>query len=180
MKHIAYLALGTNLGDRIANLRAAQIALEPEVHVLRCSPIYETPPWGFTDQPSFLNQALEVETGLSPSDLLKTLKRLEEKLGRQPNFRNGPRLIDIDILFYDSLVLSQSGLDIPHPRIEDRAFVLVPLADLAPDQRHPVNGRTVREMLDQVDREGISLFSPDGCRQPKNLMVLKPNRGCCG
>ena len=120
--------------------------------------------------PAFSNQALEVETGLSPSDLLMTLKRLEEKLGRQPNFRNGPRLIDIDILFYDDLVLSQAGLDIPHPRIEDRAFVLVPLADLAPDLRHPVNGRTVREMLDQVDREGISLFSPAWVQAARKLI----------
>lgn len=155
MKHLVYLALGTNLGDRHANLLTAQKALEPEVDVRRSSPVYETPPWGYLDQPSFLNQVLEAETRLTPRDLLQTLKRLEKKLGRKPNFQNGPRLIDVDILFYDDLIINLDGLEIPHPRMEDRAFVLVPMADLAPDFRHPVNGKTIQEMLDQVTRQGV-------------------------
>ena len=158
MTAVVYLALGSNLGDRLANLHAAQEALPPAVRVLAASPIYETPPWGYADQPAFLNQALKVETDLEPQDLLKTLKSLELRLGRTPGPRYGPRQIDLDILFYDDLVFEASDLTIPHPRIEERAFVLMPLADLAPDLRHPVSGLTVREMLQRVDRRGIQRF----------------------
>ena len=131
MKHRVYIALGSNLGDRRANLRNAIDSLPPEVLCLEESPIYETPPWGFTDQPKFLNQVIKTETNLSPGELILHLKGIETRLGRNPSFRNGPRLIDLDILFFDDQVIQQPDLTIPHPRLHERAFVLIPLADLA-------------------------------------------------
>ncbi len=128
-----YLALGSNLGDRSANLQAAISALPPAVRVLKESPVYETQPWGYTDQPAFLNMVLKGETSLGPVELLDHLKELETSLGRLPSVRWGPRLIDMDILFYADLVLDIRGLVIPHPHLHERPFVLVPLADLAPD-----------------------------------------------
>ncbi|NOY98014.1 MAG: 2-amino-4-hydroxy-6-hydroxymethyldihydropteridine diphosphokinase [Chloroflexi bacterium] len=154
-----YLALGTNLGDRLANLRAARNALAPDVRVLAGSPVYETPPWGYADQPVFLNQVVRAETGLGPGALLTYLKKLETELGRTASFRYGPRRIDLDILFYDDLALETPALVIPHPRLHERAFVLVPLSDLAPDFRHPVLKKTVRELLKDVDTTGITRFS---------------------
>jgi 2-amino-4-hydroxy-6-hydroxymethyldihydropteridine diphosphokinase len=156
--HTVYIALGTNLGNRLDNLQRAAKALPPEVRVINASPIYETPPWGYLDQADFLNQVLQAETDLTPEDLLAYLKRLETKFGRQLSFMYGPRLIDLDILFYDDLILETSKLTIPHPKIYERAFVLVPLADLAPDLSHPNSGLTVRELLENVDPHGIHLF----------------------
>ena len=158
MKHIIYLALGTNLGDRRANLRAAIAALPPAVTVLAKSPIYQTPPWGITDQPAFLNMALKGETLLAPLALLSLLKRLEIQLGRTPSIRYGPRQIDMDILFYAGLILDTPELVIPHPRLQERAFALVPLADIAPDYYHPVLEKTVREMLVACDTSGVKLY----------------------
>jgi 2-amino-4-hydroxy-6-hydroxymethyldihydropteridine diphosphokinase len=152
---IVYLALGTNLGDRRANLQAALEALPPSVVVRRASPVYETPPWGMTDQPAFLNMVVEAETEQSPEELLAHLKHLETILGRTPSVRYGPRLIDMDILFYEDRVIDSPGLTIPHPSLHERAFVLVPLADLAPDLIHPLLGKTIRDLLTGVDASGI-------------------------
>lgn len=158
MDHTVYIALGTNLGDRSANLRAAIESMPPEVTVLVESHIYETPPWGYEDQPAFLNMVVKAETGLGPGALLEFLKQLEVELGREQNFRWGPRLIDLDILFYDDLVLDSPPLVIPHPRLHERAFVLVPLMDIAPDLIHPLFQRSVRDLLTGVDTQGILRF----------------------
>jgi 2-amino-4-hydroxy-6-hydroxymethyldihydropteridine diphosphokinase len=153
-----FLALGSNLGDRAANLQAAIAALPPAVTVLACSPIYETDPWGYTDQPAFLNQVIQAETQLAPLDVLAHLKDIEACLGRIPTVRYGPRLIDLDILFYGDQIFVTPELTIPHPRLHERAFVLVPLADLAPSWPHPTQGVSVATLLASVDRAGVCLY----------------------
>ncbi len=158
IRSIVYLGLGSNLGDRLANLQAAVQALEPQIHLIQASPVYETPPWGYLDQPYFLNQSLKMETDLSPADLLAFIKHLERELGREPTFRNGPRRIDIDILFYDDLILHEDQLQIPHPRLEKRAFVLVPLAAIAPNLRHPVLGSKIKELMQEIDISEVILY----------------------
>ena len=157
-EHVIYLALGTNLGDRSANLKQAIAALTPQMEVKAKSSVYETPPWGFEDQPKFLNQVIKAKTYLDPEPLLKHLKRLEVALGRKESFLNGPRLIDIDLLFYNNLVVDKPSLVIPHPRLHERGFVLLPLMDLAPDLVHPVKKKSVREMLALCNVEGIEKF----------------------
>jgi len=157
-EHVVYLSLGSNMGNRAANLKAAVGQLTPQLRVLSVSKIYETPPWGFTDQPHFLNQVVKAETYETPEALLSHLKRLELALGREPNFKNGPRKIDIDILLYDDLVLNTPPLVIPHGNMQDRAFVLVPLNELAPDLVHPVLKKSVRELLAGVDSTQIRVY----------------------
>ena len=157
-EHTVYLALGSNLGDRAANLKEAIASLPPQMEVKAKSQVYETPPWGFADQAMFLNQALRVATYLKPEPLLRHLKRLEIALGRKAAFQNGPRLIDIDILFYDDLVLHSPALMIPHPHLHERGFVLVPLMDIAPDMVHPVKKKSIRELVAFCDVGGIRKF----------------------
>jgi 2-amino-4-hydroxy-6-hydroxymethyldihydropteridine diphosphokinase len=158
MEHTVYLSLGTNLGDRAANLKQAISSLPPQMTVKAKSEVYETPPWGYTEQEPFLNQAVKATTYLDPEPLLKHLKRLEVALGRKATFRYGPRLIDIDILFYDDLTLETASLVIPHPHVHERGFVLMPLKDIAPDLVHPLTGRSVREMLALCNTEGIAPY----------------------
>jgi 2-amino-4-hydroxy-6-hydroxymethyldihydropteridine diphosphokinase len=144
-----YFSLGSNIGDREANLRAALEQLAGAgVRVLRVSPIYETEPVDLAEQRWFLNLAVEAETDLFPLQLLARTQRIERALGRVRSVSKGPRTIDIDILFYGNAVIRSEALEVPHPRMTERRFVLAPLADLAPNLRHPVNRRTVREMLD--------------------------------
>lgn len=153
--HIAYLGLGSNLGDRRANLRRAVKALAPKATVLTESAVYETPPWGVQNQPAFLNMAVKVETELTPTELRDTVKGIEADLGREPSYHWGPRVIDIDILFYDDLITNAPELVIPHPRLHERGFVLVPLETIAGDLVHPVLGLSIRELLQHVDTSGI-------------------------
>lgn len=154
----AYLGLGTNLGDRLVNLRAALAALPQTVRVGRVSQVYETEPWGYLDQPKFLNLVAAVETNLAPLDLLAVVKEIEQRLGRKQTFRYGPRQIDIDILLYGDRVISEPGLEIPHPRLVERAFVLVPLAELAPDRIHPQISRSMSDLLQDVDASGVKVY----------------------
>lgn len=157
-QHTVYLALGTNLGNRAANLKEAIAALPPQMEVKAKSAVYETPPWGFKNQDVFLNQVLRVETYLNPEQLLRHLKRLEITLGRRESFPNGPRLIDIDILFYDDLVLYSPALMIPHPHMHERGFVLVPMMDIAPDFVHPARKTSIRELASLADVSGIRKY----------------------
>ena len=154
----AYLGLGSNLGDRRAALTQALNLLDatPGLRRLACSAIYETEPWGITNQPAFLNLAAAFQTRLSPTALLAACQRVESRVGRTPTYRWGPRQIDVDILLYGAQIVSSVNpdLQIPHPRLAQRAFVLVPLAEIAPHLAVPPAGRPVRRLLDAVDGTG--------------------------
>jgi len=158
--HTVYLALGSNLGDRRAHLAAALQRLRDVMEISTVSSIYETEPVGYTDQPRFLNIVCSGKTWLSPEELLRRAKEIEVAIGRQPSFRNGPRPIDIDIIFYDDLRIAQDRLTVPHPRMAERAFVLVPLAEIAPDLVDPVSGRTVEELLHATSQSGVKKLAP--------------------
>ena len=142
-----FLGIGTNLGDRERNLQEARAALSQRLEILKESSIYQTAPWGYLDQPAFLNQVIEAQTALSSLNLLDFLKQTEKQLGRQANFRFGPRLIDLDILFYGNRIIQTPRLQVPHPHLTERAFVLIPLAEIAPEFVHPQNKQTVTQLL---------------------------------
>lgn len=155
-----YLALGSNLGDRVRNLDTAKRHLSPQVEVVDESTIYETDPWGVTDQPDFLNQVVKVVTSLSPTELLPFLKDIEKRMGREDTIKYGPRVIDLDILSYGDRVIKGDQLEIPHPRMSERAFVLVPLMEIAPDWEHPVLNKSVEELVANLDQSGVRAYSP--------------------
>ena len=151
--HTAYVALGSNMGDRRAFLDGAVMSLGrlPHTKVVKVSSYYETPPYGMTEQADFLNGCLKLLTLLTPEELLDGLLGIEREAGRERVVRWGPRTLDLDIIFYDSLVLESEDLCIPHVEMHKRRFVLEPLCEIAPYKRHPVYGRTVREMLENIE-----------------------------
>jgi 2-amino-4-hydroxy-6-hydroxymethyldihydropteridine diphosphokinase len=155
-----YLSLGSNIGDRESNLRTAVEHLaSQDVRVLHTSRIYETEPVDYINQAWFLNQVVEAETALFPMQLLTRIARVERELGRVRRVPKGPRTIDIDILFYAAAIVETVRLEIPHPRIAERRFVLAPLAELAPDLRHPVTHRSVRQMLESAPPAVVRLLN---------------------
>jgi len=143
----AYLGLGSNLGDRKQNLIQALELMSQEIEIEELSSIYETEPVGFTQQPLFLNAACRISTELNPEALLELVKNIEYKLDRRPSFPNAPRPIDIDILLYDDRVVNSPILTIPHPRFAERAFVLIPLAEIAAEAINPANGISVSQLV---------------------------------
>ena len=157
-----YLGLGANLGDRMENIRRALALLAEQVRIERLSSIYETEPWGYDEQPCFLNAVCRGLTSLVPSSLLSLTKQIELSLGRTSSFPNAPRPIDVDILLYGDLVLESPELTIPHPRLAERAFVLVPLVEIAPDLVHPLTGITLTEALaDLGSAEGMTVWQEE-------------------
>ncbi len=156
--HSVFIALGSNIGDRMRALKEAIDLLPPDIMPASFSKVYETPPWGYEDQSSFLNQVIKTQTHLSPCEVLKRLKEIERELGRQPIFRYGPRLIDLDILFYDEMEYKSEKLTIPHPEIANRAFVLVPLMEIAPNYIHPVTHKKIIDMAAQIETGSIIEF----------------------
>lgn len=157
-KQTVFIALGSNLGDRLANLAEARRRLQETMALQKISSVYETDPWGYTDQPVFYNQVVQGSTSLPAGELLKTLKKIEREMGRVPTFKNGPRLIDLDLLFYSNFVWQTGDLILPHPHLHERAFVLVPLAEIAPELEHPVLRRTAADLAQTIDRQGVRLL----------------------
>lgn len=160
VQHIVYLGLGSNLGDRAANLYAAMAALAPELRLTAVSAVYETAPMHVEDQPDFLNLVCAGRTALAPLPLLRRLKQIERELGRLPGPRYGPRAIDLDLLLYDDIVLSTPELSVPHPRMLERAFVLAPLAEIAPALRHPLWSTTAAALAASRDAAGVRRIGP--------------------
>ncbi len=159
---IAYLSAGSNLGDRKANLKNAFCSLkEAGATPAQMSSYYETEPVGIREQPWFLNAALQVNTGLSPFELLEACQAIEESHGRVRVFKNAPRTLDLDILLYDDLVIDDAQLVIPHPRLAERRFVLEPLAEIAPDVLHPLLMKSIRSLLESCpDPSAVRIYSP--------------------
>ena len=155
-----YLLFGSNLGERAANIANAVTLLEgSDIRVIKLSSLYETEPWGNKDQPKYINQAGKFNTTLPADQLLKTILETEQKMGRKRTEKWEPRIIDIDILFFDNQVIDEKDLKVPHPEIENRRFALIPLLEIAPGFEHPVLKKNVKELLDKcTDAMVVELF----------------------
>jgi len=155
----AWIGMGANVGDRLGNFRTALAELESldATRVARVSSVYDTAPWGVTEQERFLNAVIELETEMAPRDLLAALLRIEERCGRVRYERWGPRTLDLDILLYDDVVIDEEELIVPHPRLAQRAFALVPLAELEPTLGVPGLGATVAALLEQLGDEALDV-----------------------
>jgi 2-amino-4-hydroxy-6-hydroxymethyldihydropteridine diphosphokinase len=159
----AYIALGANLGDRVQTLRQAAHRLTVLGRITAVSSLYETDPVGFLEQPAFLNAVIALETQLAPGALLTALLAIERELGRTRTFPNAPRTLDLDLLLLDEEVLTANGLTLPHPRLHERAFVLIPLAEIAPGATHPILRRSTSDLLLALpDRGGVRLYASPG------------------
>lgn len=160
-EHIAFIGLGSNLGDRVANLREAVYRLGSSVKVQKVSKLYVAAPLGYVREDAFVNAVVQGATMLPPADLLKELQSIEVAMGRRPGVQYGPRLIDLDLLFYDALQIDTLQLIVPHPRLAERAFVLKPLAEIAPNLMHPVLYYTISELLQEApDKEQVQVYVP--------------------
>jgi 2-amino-4-hydroxy-6-hydroxymethyldihydropteridine diphosphokinase len=156
---IIFLALGSNIENRKQHIERAIDLLREKVHDIVVAPLYETKPRYFEDQQNFLNTVLRGFTDLEPRELLRFTQTVQQEVGRVERFRNGPREIDIDILFYDNMVYKDEDLEIPHPRLQERDFVLQPFADINPDFLHPVLKKTIKELLDSLPKEQRSVIT---------------------
>jgi dihydroneopterin aldolase/2-amino-4-hydroxy-6-hydroxymethyldihydropteridine diphosphokinase len=148
---IVYIGIGSNLGNREKNcFRAIELLEKKGITVKKRSSLYETKPWGLIDQPLYLNMAIEIETDLNPVQLLEVLKNIEKEVGREKSYQWGPRILDLDILLFDDVVVQVENLEIPHPLMHERYFVLKPLCEIAPGVRHPILKMNACELLQQV------------------------------
>ncbi len=162
-----FLGLGSNMGSREDHLRRGLALLAGSLQVVETSSVYKTEPWGFTEQPPFLNMVCQVNTNLAPEELLSFCQEVERRVGRKPTFRYGPRVLDVDILDYSGMVMSKRELTLPHPRLAERAFVLVPLAEIAPDWEHPILKKSSLQLLREVPgSEGVRLWGGPLAVQP--------------
>ena len=159
---VVYIGVGSNLGDRYENLERALELLSAKALLQQVSSVYETEPVGYSQQPPYLNLVCRVDTELSPQQLLGKLKKIEHEMGRKASFRNAPRIIDLDILLYDDIVMESNELTIPHPRLTERAFVLVPLDEIAPELVHSVKRKKITQLLSALsDKSGVVRYDRD-------------------
>ena len=160
----AYIGLGSNLGNSLANLGTATALMRRFALDVQPSPVYRTSPQGFRNQPAFYNSVCRISTRLTPFELIERLLEIEAVVGRRRTFQNAPRILDLDVLFYNRLVIESPPLVLPHPRLSERLFVLRPLADIAPHIRHPVIGLTVGEMLRALGGQDDGMVEVAGTR----------------